>query len=108
MRRELLERGFGHFGKNKSAFLPPQRKDASPLEIGERVNRLNPSMLAVRVQMLRMGAHCLVKEFHPEFHVEVCSASTIPSGRVASSGNVTECHRLKCYRPGDQPDDCVG
>jgi hypothetical protein len=34
MRRELLERGFGHFGKNKSAFLPPQRKDASPLEIG--------------------------------------------------------------------------
>jgi hypothetical protein len=71
MRRELLERGFGQFGKNKSAFLPPQRKDASPLEIGERVNRLNPSMLAVLVQMLRMGTHCLVKEFHPEFHVEV-------------------------------------
>ena len=71
MRRELLERGFGQFGKNKSAFLPPQRKDASTLEIGERVNRLNPSMLAVLVQMLRMGTHCLVKEFHPEFHVEV-------------------------------------
>jgi hypothetical protein len=28
-------------------------------------------MLAVLVQMLRMGTHCLVKEFHPEFHVEV-------------------------------------
>src|ERR1700733_8233581 len=71
MRRELLERGFGQLGKNKSAFLPPQRKDASTLEIGERVNCLNPSMLAVLVQMLRMGTHCLVKEFHPEFHVEV-------------------------------------
>src|ERR1700679_1580787 len=71
MRCELLERGFGHIGKNKSAFLPPQRKDASTLEIGQRVNGLNPSMLAVLVQMLRMGTHRLVKEFHPEFHVEV-------------------------------------
>jgi len=40
MRREFLECGFGHFGKNKSALLPPQRKDASTLEIGERVNSL--------------------------------------------------------------------
>src|SRR5579859_7677728 len=71
MRRELLERRFGQFGKNKSAFLPPQRKDASTLEVGESVNCLNPSMLAVLVQMLWMGMHCLVKEFHPEFHVEV-------------------------------------
>jgi hypothetical protein len=71
MRRELLERGFGHIGKNKSALLPPQRKDASTLEIGERVNGLNPSVFAVLVQMLRMGTHCLVKEFHPKFHVEV-------------------------------------
>src|SRR6516164_11047889 len=71
MRRELLKCGFGQFGKNKSAFLPPQRKDASTLEFGERVNRLNPSMLAVLVEMLRMVTHCLVKELHPEFHVEV-------------------------------------
>src|SRR5271155_4324292 len=42
MRRELLERRFGQFGKNKSALLPPQRKDASTLEIGERVNCPNP------------------------------------------------------------------
>jgi hypothetical protein len=28
-------------------------------------------MFAVLVQVLRMGTHCLVKEFHPKFHVEV-------------------------------------
>ena len=74
-------------------------------------------MLAVLVQMLLMGTHCLVKEFHPKFHVEVirrpytCAfAQLVPYDVVLLQHGrfvVKPCHflRNRIHQIGDRP--CV-
>lgn len=106
MRRELLERGFGQVGKNKSPFLPPQRKDTSSLEIGERVNCLNPSIYACCSRSDASDGRALPRQgissripcrSHSQAeHLRACTTCSIRCGTVSAR---SVCSRAASFPP---------